>query len=81
LKLIKHKSEESAGKVKSRVCDGSKRAVENASKSTRSHFVKSSMAYYDYLNTHRVSQLNRISDALHHLEQLKQQNETESAQL
>jgi septal ring factor EnvC (AmiA/AmiB activator) len=80
LEINKH-NQELAGQVRAMYAMGQKERLKMLLNQQDPILSSRIMAYYDYLNAHRVSQLNRISDTLHHLEQLKQQNESESIQL
>jgi septal ring factor EnvC (AmiA/AmiB activator) len=80
LEINKH-NQELAGQVRAMYAMGQKERLKMLLNQQDPILSSRIMAYYDYLNAHRVSQLNLISDTLHHLEQLKQQNESESVQL
>ncbi len=82
LKLeISKQNDELAGQVKTMYAMGHKERLKLLLNQQDPILSSRMLAYYDYLNARRVSQLNNVTDALQRLEQLKKQNELETAQL
>ena len=77
---ISKQNDELAGQVKTMYAMGNKERIKLLLNQQNSILASRMMAYYDYLNARRVNQLNSVSETLHHLEQLKKQNEIETAQ-
>jgi septal ring factor EnvC (AmiA/AmiB activator) len=78
---INKQNDELAGQVKTMYAMGKKERIKLLLNQENPVLTSRMMAYYDYLNARRVNQLNGVSETLRHLEKLKKQNETESAQL
>ena len=81
LKLeISKQNDELAGQVKTMYAMGHKERLKLLLNQQDPILSSRMLAYYDYLNARRVNQLNSVTDALQRLEQLKKQNELETAQ-
>jgi septal ring factor EnvC (AmiA/AmiB activator) len=78
---INKQNDELAGQVKTMYAMGKKERIKLLLNQENPILSSRMMAYYDYLNSRRVNQLNGVSETLRHLEHLKKQNETETAQL
>ncbi|MGB4499095.1 MAG: peptidoglycan DD-metalloendopeptidase family protein [Methylococcaceae bacterium] len=78
---VTKQNEELAGQVKTMYAMGRKERLKLLLNQQDPILSSRMMAYYDYLNTRRVTQLNDVSDTLHRLEKLKKQNENATSQL
>jgi septal ring factor EnvC (AmiA/AmiB activator) len=78
---VTKQNEELAGQVKTMYAMGRKERLKLLLNQQDPILSSRMMAYYDYLNVRRVTQLNDVSDTLHRLEKLKKQNENATSQL
>jgi septal ring factor EnvC (AmiA/AmiB activator) len=78
---VTKQNEELAGQVKTMYAMGRKERLKLLLNQQDPILSSRMMAYYDYLNTRRVTQLNDVSHTLHRLEKLKKQNENATSQL
>lgn len=78
---IKKQNDDLAGQIKTMYAMGNKERVKLLLNQQDPVLTSRMLAYYDYLNARRVNQLTSTSETLHRLEQLKKQNELETAQL
>lgn len=78
---ISKENEELAGQIKTMYAMGRKERIKLLLNQQNPVLTSRMMAYYDYLNARRVNQLRDVSETLRHLEKLKKQNESETAQL
>ncbi len=78
---ISKQNDELAGQIKTMYAMGHKERLKLLLNQQDPILSSRMLAYYDYLNARRVNQLNGVSESLRRLEQLKKQNETETAQL
>lgn len=78
---ITKQNAELAGQIKAMYAMGNKERVKLLLNQQDPILTSRMMAYYDYLNARRVNQLTTTSETLRRLENLKKQNEIETAQL
>lgn len=78
---INKENDELAGQIKTMYAMGRKERIKLLLNQQNPILTSRMMAYYDYLNVRRVNQLRDVSETLRHLEKLKKQNESETAQL
>jgi septal ring factor EnvC (AmiA/AmiB activator) len=78
---IKKQNNDLAGQIKTMYAMGNKERVKLLLNQQDPILTSRMLAYYDYLNARRVNQLTTTSETLRRLEQLKKQNELETAQL
>ncbi len=78
---ISKQNDELAGQIKTMYAMGHKERLKLLLNQEDPILSSRMLAYFDYLNARRVNQLNSVSETLRHLEQLKKQNEAETAQL
>ena len=78
---INKQNDELAGQVKTMYAMGNKERIKLLLNQQDPILTSRMMAYYDYLNARRVNQLTTTSETLRRLENLKKQNELETAQL
>ncbi|MDD5228746.1 MAG: peptidoglycan DD-metalloendopeptidase family protein [Methylococcales bacterium] len=78
---ISKQNDELAGQVKTMYAMGNKERIKLLLNQQDPILTSRMMAYYDYLNARRVNQLTSVGETLRRLEQLKKQNEVETAQL
>lgn len=78
---ITKQNDELAGQIKTMYAMGNKERVKLLLNQQDPILTSRMMAYYDYLNARRVNQLTTTSETLRRLENLKKQNEIETAQL
>lgn len=78
---LKKQNNELAGQVKSMYAMGHKERIKLLLNQEDPVLTSRMMAYYDYLNAKRVTQLNSTTEMLQRLEKLKKENETQTLQL
>lgn len=78
---INKQNDELAGQIKTMYAMGNKERIKLLLNQENPILTSRMLAYYDYLNARRVTQLNDVSETLRHLEKLKKQHEIENAQL
>lgn len=78
---INKQNEELAGQIKTMYAMGNKERIKLLLNQQDPILTSRMMAYYDYLNARRVTQLTTTNETLRRLEALKKQSEIETAQL
>lgn len=74
-------NDELSGQIKTMYAMGNKERLKLLLNQENPILSSRMLAYYDYLNARRVNQLSSVTQSLHRLEELKLQNEKETAEL
>ncbi len=74
-------NDELSGQIKTMYAMGNKERLKLLLNQENPILSSRMLAYYDYLNARRVNQLSSVTQSLHRLEELKVQNEKETAEL